>query len=74
MACWRAWFLAMVKANRGGVDTGLSPSAGCGGTFFQMAQTAPAAAGITAALVLGEAVPAEYAAIDTEPYLPARFG
>ena len=46
----------------------------CAGQGGWGIQTAPAAAGITAALVLGEAVPAEYAAIDTEPYLPARFG
>ena len=36
-------------------------------------QTAPAASAITAALILGEPVAPEYAAIDTAPYRAARF-
>lgn len=45
----------------------------CAGQGGWGIQTAPAAAAIAAALVLGEEVPAEYAAIDIAPYLPARF-
>lgn len=57
----------------------LGPDAGdpsfhwCAGQGGWGIQTAPAAGAIGAALVLGEAVPAEYAGIDVAPYLPARF-
>ena len=45
----------------------------CAGQGGWGIQTAPAAGAIAAAIVLGEEVPAEYAAIDIAPYLPSRF-
>ncbi|MBX9797595.1 FAD-binding oxidoreductase [Sphingomonas sp.] len=56
-----------------GFDAGMTGFFWCAGQGGFGIQTAPAAAWLAAALVLGEALPAEVAAIDPLRYSPSRF-